>query len=218
MIYIYTIECPINNVPVYVGQTNNISKRRHTHFKQSVQNKKSKKEIWIDSMLSKKLIPEFKIIDKVSISESSFYEYYYIDLLNSWGFNLLNEKTSHSKGCWKNKKLPEEMRKAISESKKGEKNHFYGKKIPQDIIDKRVATLKSKNLKGVNNKLSKKIYMFDKQGVFIKSFDNAILASQEMNLNRGNISSVCSYNEDPNNSKWKVKRSTCGGYIFKFTR
>lgn len=71
MISIYILER--NNIPFYVGKTNNLKNRLANH------KKKFGKEIQIIEL------------DKVPMHEWLFWENHYISLIKSWGFNLLNK-------------------------------------------------------------------------------------------------------------------------------
>jgi len=58
---------------------------------------------------------------------------------------------------------------------------------------------------GINNKNSKAVCQFDKEGIFIKDFFSQSEASRQTGINKTGISSVC-----------RGKGKAAGGYIWKF--
>jgi NUMOD3 motif-containing protein len=113
-----------NEIPIYVGKTNNIIKRTNNH---------------------KKKYPNAKldVIDEVKQSEWKFWESHYISLYKSWGFKLKNKnnggggidghtietKLKLSK-LHKGKIVSEETKKKISDAGK---NRVYSKERNEKI-------------------------------------------------------------------------------------
>lgn len=87
---IYLIECPITNIPIYVGQTRNLQKRKRKHLYLSAKQPKGKLQCWIKSVLNKDLEPTFVILENCSIEDVDFWEQHYISLYKSFGFELKN--------------------------------------------------------------------------------------------------------------------------------
>lgn len=65
----------------------------------------------------------------------------------------------------------------------------------------------SESKQGAKHHLAKKVYQYTKDGEFIREWDYMSLAAKELNINKGNIGSVC--NGD---------RKTAGGFIWKYER
>lgn len=94
--YIYTISCPITKNVVYVGKTKTYNPlvRAGKHFSQ-YKTGTSVIENWNYEMVSMNKKPIFEVIDIVPDDEVLYWEVFYINLLRSWGFKLLN--TIHNK-------------------------------------------------------------------------------------------------------------------------
>lgn len=73
------------------------------------------------------------------------------------------------------------------------KNIKLNKKYSKETIEKRII------------KIIKSINSYTKTGIYIKTFESIKQASEELNINKGNIVSVL-----------KNKRKSAGGYIFKY--
>lgn len=65
----------------------------------------------------------------------------------------------------------------------------------------------SESKQGAKHHLAKKVYQYTKDGEFIREWDYMSLAAKELNINKGNIGSVC--NGD---------RKTAGGFVWKYER
>jgi hypothetical protein len=97
MVQIYVIEK--NNQPIYIGKTVGFSVRLYYHRKRF-----GKDITWF-------------FIDEVEDEEWKFWEFHYINLFKSWGFNLENKNN----GGGGPTKYSDEVRKIISEKKTGMK-------------------------------------------------------------------------------------------------
>lgn len=86
--FIYVLIDPRNNLPKYIGKSNNPSKRFTNHCREQY---KSLKRNWIVSLKKLELKPVLEILDEVPSHEWEFWEKHYISLYKSWGFNLLND-------------------------------------------------------------------------------------------------------------------------------
>lgn len=132
MTYIYTLSDG-NNVR-YVGKTSHLKKRYISHICES-HLKRTHKEKWIQKVLSNngKIIME--ILDECDDEISSEIESFWIELLNSWGFNLVNltgggEGSSPMKG----RHHSDVTKKLMSEIAKKQNRKFGGhnKGVPMD--------------------------------------------------------------------------------------
>ena len=86
-VFIYTLEDPITNEIRYVGKTNNLKVRYSNHL---VEKAKCHRKNWIKSLKNKGLKPIMKVLDAVPEKEWQFWEIFYISLLKTWGFSLVN--------------------------------------------------------------------------------------------------------------------------------
>lgn len=132
-------------------------------------------------------------------------EQYWIDFYDSMnpekGYNLTSGGD--------HPKMSEETRKKISEAKKGEKNHIYGKhhsietrkKMSAAHKGKRKSEEMRKKISGAHHPRARKVLCVETGEVF----DCITIASKTKNLNYRNISNVCI-----------GKRNKCGGYSWRY--
>lgn len=105
-------------------------------------------------------------------------------------------------------KTSEETRKKMSESHKGEKNHWYGKKLNDEIKQKMSNGSKNPSIETRlkrSKSLKKPVLQYSKNGEFIKRYDGAIDAELATGASRTHISQCC-----------KNKRNFAAGYIWKY--
>lgn len=88
MAYIYTISHPITNVIVYVGCTDFFDKRKAGHIN-SIK-PLTKVSEYIIQLRTNYLYPKIEIIDEVDNDELFFWELFWIRVVKSWGYDLLN--------------------------------------------------------------------------------------------------------------------------------
>lgn len=115
IIYIYFLHNS-NNIPFYIGKTNNIIKRKLNH----------KNKFGINVCL--------EIIDKVPLDEWKFWEKHYISLFKSWGFILKNK----NKGGGGSEFFPEKAKLKLSKLFKGRTCPNKGKKFKNVASKKNV--------------------------------------------------------------------------------
>lgn len=96
-----------DNIPFYVGKTNNIIKRKLNHKK----------------FFGKDIIIE--LLDEIPNQEWKFWEKHYISLFRSWGFKLENK----NKGGNGPENFPEEAKLKLSQKFKGRTCPNKGKKF-----------------------------------------------------------------------------------------
>ena len=113
----------------------------------------------------------------------------------------------------------EETKAKMSESRKGENNHFYGKHHNKDTKDKISKIHKgkkrtkedrekqSKSITGKNNHNAKRVIQYNLQGDIIKIWDYIKQASEELNINKASISNCC-----------RGKSKSAGGFIWKYEK
>lgn len=186
----------------------------------------------------------FVVLEKVSnvdfLIEREQYWMDYFDSYNSkFGYNLTPTAGSmlgfkHSEETKKyiseiqiGKKQSDETKRKRSESLKGEKCFWFGKKLTQEHIDKiqksrgkyvpsddvkRRISESKKGMKRTQEQIdktreakNKKVIQCTLDGVFIKEWESITIASSELEIHRGNISQCC-----------KGKRNQVGGFKWKY--
>lgn len=143
--YIYTLKCPKTNKVRYVGMTKQPKRREYQHGSLVYyRDKTTHVANWCKGLFEEDLKPLFEIIDEVSESNWIAAEKFYIDLYkNVFGCDLVNH-TLGGDGVT-GYIFTEADRKKISDGCKGMvrpkgKDHpLYGRKIPQEVIEKRKA-------------------------------------------------------------------------------
>lgn len=104
------------------------------------------------------------------------------------------------------RKHSDHSKSKMSKSKTGKDNYFYG---TGPMLGREFSKIHRKKISisnsGRNNKNSKPILQFDIDNNLIRSWDSSGQASKILKISQGNINQCC------NN-----KRSTAGGYIWKF--
>jgi group I intron endonuclease len=185
-----------NNVPFYIGKSNDPSHRFYSH------SKKYGKDIFLET------------IDEVENDKWKFWEQYWICQFKAWGFNLLNKNKGGGgpdKGRilrpkdqeWKNKigaankgkPKSSECKQKMSISRLHKPSNFLGK-THSDVTKKIISQIHSC-----------KVNQYTKEGIFIKTWSSIISASTELNIQPAQISGVC---------KNKKGYNSAGGYKWKY--
>lgn len=197
---IYTITNIINN-KIYVGKSKNIKYRFTEHLKCLENNKHH--NIYLQNAFNKYGKEAFKleILEECDITFIFSQENYWCNLLNvhnrNYGYNIAPTspnglsklaketilKLSKASSSWKRSK---EICKLISLSKKGKRLH-------------------DDSLKAARLSVIKSINQYDRNMNYICSYESIEEASKILNINKGNIQSVCC-----------SRRKTAGNYIFKY--
>ena len=101
------------------------------------------------------------------------------------------------------RKFTEEHKKKIGLAQLGEKNHMYGKHLP----NKAKQRIKEANIKVPSSGAfpSRKISQYDLNGNFIKTWNSMGEIYRCLGLKHCGISNCC-----------RGKQRTCGGYIWKY--
>lgn len=169
MVQIYVIEK--DNVPVYVGKTVGFSVRLYYHRKRF-----GNDITWF-------------FIDEVEDSKWKFWEYHYINLFKSWGFNLENKNN----GGGGPTKYSEEVRKIISEKKTGMKYNVteVGRKGKSDKLTGIKRSQDTCNKIGITKQ--KPIIQCTKDGVEINRFNSIKEAALSVNGNPTFISNIADH-------------------------
>lgn len=230
---IYVLIDPITDKVRYVGKTNKPPRRYKAHLNRA-RNHQTHKKNWIDYLRKKNKKPIIKVIDKVPVDEWIFWEKYWISQFRAWGFNLVNHmgggqgtlfgnKTSFKPGhtpwskgtantkfcreCEEEFKVPpslEDSRKHCSQEcyakyqrRNKNKGNFSKGHEPWN-----------KGKSGYKTSSRKKVYQYyGSTGEFIKEWESAIEASNNLNINRESIGNCCR-----NESK------TAGGFQWSYKR
>ena len=172
----------------YIGQTNNFKRRHWEHISDS--NRRHRKEY--NSPLSKAFrkygIENFEIIIlKENLKTRcllNFWECYYIDKYNCLSKKNYNLSNGGSNGNPYANKTEEEM---------------------QEIFNDEWCKKRSILVKGENNPRSRKIIQYNLNGDFIKIWDYAKKASEELRINYQSIIHCC-----------RGRNKTAGDYIWKY--
>lgn len=226
---IYTLRDPITNEIRYVGKTNNISERYKAHLNKARKHQIHKKN-WINSLKNKGLKPIIEIIDIVPITEWIFWEKYWISQMKTWGFNLINyteggdgctfgNQTSFKKGniTWnkgtRHKKICSICNKKYSSSPSSKSKFcskkcyiIYQKNNLNNGCFQKGSKPWNKGKKGIKLKPDKNIYQYSAiTGKFIKKWDTAKKAGENLNINFESIGHCC-----------RNKSKTAGGFVWKY--
>ena len=85
---IYTLDCPIENIPKYIGFTSkSLNERLKEHLRD---NRNTKKCSWIKNLKNKNMIPIIKNLDYCNENNWRDLEIYWISQFKVWGFDLKN--------------------------------------------------------------------------------------------------------------------------------
>lgn len=213
---VYILVNPENGDIKYVGITNrSLLKRLKEHIRAS-KYKKTYKDNWIQSLLSKGIKPEIELIDEVQ--DYKFWEPHYIFLYRSWGFKLTNLTQGGDNGI-----LSLEARKKISNKLKGNSHgkgnsgvkrsvpsHWIGiKRGPSPFVGVKRGPISEKHR--IN--LSKShigigaipVIQYDLNNNFIREWDSITGAASALGIRSNKITMVC-----------KGQRNHTGGYVWKY--
>lgn len=207
--WIYGILDPITNELRYVGQTINYNKRRREHlYRAKTNNKDNYLYNWLGKLLCNNIVPEFIIIDEVSIESLDYWEVFYISYFKSIGCRLTNYAVGgSSRGGFKHSK---EFKQYLSNKYKGRKPWNTGKKLSKE--HKRNISINNKPpnkhllFKWETAREHKTIIQLDKLGNVLKYWDCAYYASKELKINRKSIGNVLAgRTKTAGGFKWKYK-------------
>lgn len=89
MAVVYTVAHPVTSEIVYVGASNNLSKRISVHVSSRTISPVS---LFIQSLRNNYLLPKIEPLEYCDSHELLYFEKYWIQQLQSWGFELLNKQ------------------------------------------------------------------------------------------------------------------------------
>lgn len=194
-IYIYALIDPITQFIRYIGKTNNL-KRRYTKHLTTSKTSKIHSSLWIKSLLNKNEKPIMKLIEIVNTNNWQEREIYWIKYYRTQ-FDLTN----------------------ITEGGEGSTTYgFKGRKHTQESIDKMILARtgvsinqndnngnRRKAIINYCNQNKKIVYQYNLKGDFIKKWDSAVDAANNLKLIHSNITQCC-----------KNLRNKVGNYIWKY--
>jgi group I intron endonuclease len=207
MVGIYKITSPSGKV--YIGQSTRIETRFSTY--QNI----------LEHTIGRKLLHSlkkytsakhtFEVIHELpeDVSQQTLHDYerLYIQQFKECGFNMLN-LTDGGEGSKGYKHTPDALLKMSIKGKGrfageknpnygkgcfGEKNGIYGKRRPQEILDK------------LKKAVEKPVTQYSMTGDLIQEFSSATAAARQLNLCNTHISNCCA-----------SKSQTAGGFVWKF--
>lgn len=89
--FVYSLVCPIENEPKYIGSTSRIHRPRYEHCCPSnIKRSSGRKRAWLELLYSKKLKPIVEIIHECESSQVRKIEGQYTKTMKDLGFDLLN--------------------------------------------------------------------------------------------------------------------------------
>lgn len=112
MTFIYSLADPETGQIRYVGKSNQPEYRLKTHFRRAEHSKKGR---WVAGLAKRGLQPVMEILDEVPDAEWIFWEQHWIQVVEGWGFRLLNM----DRGGLGNHRLTAEITAKIAASLKG---------------------------------------------------------------------------------------------------
>jgi len=220
--FIYTLSCPISNDIRYVGKTNNLKIRLNQHLKESKKNK-THKDKWISKLISLYQEPIIEILDEVNENEWQYWEMFYISLLKSWNFKLINHTIGgDGNKNWNGKNPTEKQKKNISKSFKSSeksKNLWNSKDFRNKLSISRKKSEKVKKIindENWKNKISESLKKSEKYLSVIKSKERNFKISESLKKSEKRYKSMHSEEfiekckkrerENPKNKEWYNKR------------
>lgn len=211
--FIYGLVDPLTMRVRYVGKTSNIHKRYLAHVSANYNN--TKKECWLKSLKAKGVSPGVIILDKVIGESWQIYEIKWINHFKSISNSLTNGTNGGEGGA-----MSPEVLKTISAKKTGVKIKRTKKENcnkGRGLSGAHKAAISAAKLGSHREdrqtfvKLSRlfsiPISQHSRGGEFIKIWHNAGQAAKALNINSGNIASVCN-----------MKRKSAGGFLWKKTK
>jgi hypothetical protein len=173
MINIYFLE--IDNLPFYIGKTNNPTQREKAH-----------KVIYGNKTT-------LNIIDIVPENQWRFWEKYYITLFKSWNFNLKNKNNGGGGPTLVTDIHREKMSKARIGFKHSEETKYKMSKPKGKEYGEKIRQLKNKP-----------IIQYDKKGNIIQEWDSILIAIQTTQI-KGIYNNLHNRSKSSGGFIWKYK-------------
>lgn len=202
--FIYSLNDPLTNVPMYIGKSDYPNIRLTTHLRCNGNNKKTN---WIKSLNKKSLTPKLEILDKIQKDTWKFWEKHYISLYKSWGFELKNgsvggegvdeitawkiSKANKGKvSSFKGKKHSQETKEKLSMAHKGRVAWNKGKKLSKEHIEKLIKSHKGiipskETRKKLSDSMIKRIKLGQKFGAKVGHIVSSETREKIRNSNKG---------------------------------
>ena len=216
-IKIYTLSSTrdINNIR-YVGKTKQKLSRRLSQQVLDAKNYK-KKGIYTNhnyNWINKEIQDGYDIVilelDSVEFAPNEdwkWFEQYWICQMKIWGFNLTN-LTDGGDGNQNQVFSKESIEKRASKIRGIPRDSETKKKISEGLKGiKRSDETKAKVKKAIRELQAKAVNQYDKNGIFIKSWECALDAAEVLNIDRSNINHCCNHHKN---------HKTAGGFIWRF--
>lgn len=175
-----------NDIPLYIGKTNNIKDRYYKHKKKFGSN------ICIE------------VLDIVDNNNWKFWECYWISQFKTWGFTLLNK--NNGGGGSTNCIFSKERSLKISNKNKGKTSPNKGRKLSKEHKDK-IKAKRSYLLNRKNTWSSISVLQYDLNNNFIKEWGSQTQAQLYFNKPKSDGIGACCRGEQKTayGYKWKFK-------------
>ena len=157
----------------YIGQSVNLQRRKCAFFRFGVsyggqkinraRKKYNNKRYW-----------KYKVLEYCDIDDLDEREEYYISL-----YNTMRKGYNCESGGNENKIVSDEVKRKLSEAKKGENNPMYGKHCDDETKDK------------IRLRRNKAVVQYTKEGEFIAEYESALVAKNITGIDSSNISKCC---------------------------
>ena len=186
-VYIYSLKDPRDYQIKYIGKTVDIDRRYKQHIENNT-NKKSLKSSWILSLLQSGLLPILEIIEQCNDCKWQEREQYWIRYYKELGFDLKNMTLG---GESNNGYVftPEDRLKQSESQKLRHKTTPFSMETREKLSKKAKQTLNGlDNLKLGSKKSQIPIIQKSKDGEIINQWDSLQQASDELSIERSNIS------------------------------
>ena len=191
------------NEKKYIGQTNNFNRRKKEHYHYAYNNTKNDYNFPLHKAIRKYGIENFDlIILKENLNSKcllNIWESYYINKFdtlckNNNGYNITDGGLQGNPFAGKTDEEMFEIKKKMSKNKKK-----MSKKSNNNISEI------NKKRTGTNNPRHKSVLQFSKDGNFIKKWDFIKQASDELKIDRSDITKCC-----------KGKKKSAGGFMWSY--
>lgn len=200
--FIYSLSDPRTNQIRYIGKANNPKARLVNHCNPA-RYRPTYKFNWIKELRGLGLKPILEILDEVPLDNWQFWEKFWIQLIKTWGFSLVNytdggdgltygNQTSFKKGhrTWnEGTAKPKTLKGNVGKTPESIKNHFKKGSIPWNKNKKGYSTSKkgskisdevkkkiSKSLIGNESAKKRPVKQYDKNMNLISEFESVTQA------------------------------------------
>lgn len=208
VVYIYSLKDPRDYQIKYIGKTSDIDRRRKEH-NQIHRNKKSKKNSWIIHLIENGFQPIMEILEECEDLNWVERERYWIQYYKELGFDLKNMTL----GGESNDGYVFTKKDRLKQSKSQKLRHKvtpFSKETRKKLSEKAKKTLNGlDNLKLGSKKSQIPIIQKTKCGSFVKEWESLQQASDELGIERSNISHCLRGRiKTSGGFKWEYKTST----------